>query len=307
MIYSLESDKKITMAAKIAHPGIGEFSIASVQNFIDDHILVETAPKTRWIKVVPKKVNIHAWRVKIDNLPTRFNLSPRGMDLDFILCPTCNVAVETTSHILFNCSMAKEIYKRIARWWDINILVTSTYEEWGDHGRIHSFYWKRLPHKTYVFGMRSTVIFEPSSLFSELLEIITLLSSLDHLCHEYEHVVMNPTQLEWGTATFVDSKNSLDRVSSCTCLFSLPERIKADNTIRVNQLVTILLIESSIHLLDQNRYPVDTSLIHIESRKSPTVLVFDVETRRIFIRHCKTEQYHSECSSNITRIMRKTL
>ncbi|GJX77291.1 hypothetical protein Tco_0324102 [Tanacetum coccineum] len=34
---------------------------------------------------------------------------------------------------------------------------------------------------------------------------------------------------------------------------------KADNTIRVNQLVTILLIKSSIHLLDLYRYPVDTA------------------------------------------------
>ncbi|GJU62914.1 hypothetical protein Tco_1244749 [Tanacetum coccineum] len=32
----------------------------------------------------------------------------------------------------------------------------------------------------------------------------------------------------------VDSNNLLDMVSSCTSLFSLPERFKADNTIRVN-------------------------------------------------------------------------
>ncbi|GJU56623.1 putative reverse transcriptase domain-containing protein [Tanacetum coccineum] len=54
--------------------------------------------------------------------------------------------------------------------------------------------------------------------------------------HEYEHAVMNPTQLEWGTTTFVDSKNFLDMVSSCTSLFSLSECLKADITIRVNQI-----------------------------------------------------------------------
>ncbi|GJT01179.1 RNA-directed DNA polymerase, eukaryota [Tanacetum coccineum] len=124
----------------------GEFSIASVRNFIDDHILVETAPKTRWIKAVMKKVHIHAWRMKMDNLPTRFNLSRRGMDLDSIFCPTCNVAVETTSHIFFDCSMAKEIYKRIARRPDINILVTSTYEEWWAW-----FMTLRLPAKLKMF------------------------------------------------------------------------------------------------------------------------------------------------------------
>nr|GEU55177.1 hypothetical protein [Tanacetum cinerariifolium] len=65
------------------------------------------------------------------------------------------------------------------------------------------------------------------------------------------------------------------------------ERLKADNTIRVNQIVTIFLIESSIHILDQNRYPVDKSLIHLESHKSPTAELFDVDSRRISIHHCK--------------------
>ncbi|GJV13240.1 hypothetical protein Tco_1354781 [Tanacetum coccineum] len=40
-----------------------------------------------------------------------------------------------------------------------------------------------------------------------------------------------------------------------------------------------------------------------ESRKSPTVVLFDVDTGRISIRHCKTKEYHSECSGKITRIM----
>ncbi|GJT92457.1 hypothetical protein Tco_1081302 [Tanacetum coccineum] len=105
----------------------------------------------------------------------------------------------------------------------------------------------------------------------------------------------------------VDSKNLLDKVFWCTSLFSLPECLKADNMIRVNHLVTISLIKSSIHRLDQNRYPVDTSLIHIESRKSPTAVLLDVNIGRISIRHCETEEYHSEYTGNITRIMRRNL
>nr|GFB17315.1 hypothetical protein [Tanacetum cinerariifolium]GFB25673.1 hypothetical protein [Tanacetum cinerariifolium] len=62
---------------------------------------------------------------------------------------------------------------------------------------------------------------------------------------------------------------------------------RVDNTVRVNQIVTIFLIESSIHILDQDRYPVDTSLIQIESRKSPTTELFDVDSGRISIRHCE--------------------
>ncbi|GJY73214.1 hypothetical protein Tco_0477645 [Tanacetum coccineum] len=62
--------------------------------------------------------------------------------------------------------------------------------------------------------------------------------------------------------------------------------LKADNTVRVNQIVTIFLIESSVYT-GPNRYPVDTSLIHIESCKSPTVELFEVHSGRISIRHCE--------------------
>ncbi|GJV22346.1 hypothetical protein Tco_1371366 [Tanacetum coccineum] len=37
----------------------------------------------------------------------------------------------------------------------------------------------------------------------------------------------------------------------------------------------------------QSRQHVDTSLIHIESRKSPTAVLFDDDTGRISIRHCE--------------------
>ncbi|GJY88185.1 hypothetical protein Tco_0502813 [Tanacetum coccineum] len=80
------------------------------------------------------------------------------------------------------------------------------------------------------------------------------------------------------------SARSIDK-NHRTCLFSLSERLKADNTVRVNQIVTVFLIESPIHLLDQYRYPVDTSLIHIESHKSPTAVLFDDDTGRISIRY----------------------
>nr|GEY96787.1 RNA-directed DNA polymerase, eukaryota, reverse transcriptase zinc-binding domain protein [Tanacetum cinerariifolium] len=38
------------------------FSVASIRKMIDDKRLLEVATKTRWIKVVPIKVNVHAWK-----------------------------------------------------------------------------------------------------------------------------------------------------------------------------------------------------------------------------------------------------
>nr|GFA43030.1 RNA-directed DNA polymerase, eukaryota, reverse transcriptase zinc-binding domain protein [Tanacetum cinerariifolium] len=57
--------------------GSGEFSVASARKFIDNSRLTGSLKKTRWIKMVPIKVNILAWKVQFDLLPTHLNLSRR--------------------------------------------------------------------------------------------------------------------------------------------------------------------------------------------------------------------------------------
>nr|GEW56927.1 hypothetical protein [Tanacetum cinerariifolium] len=93
--------------------GDGEFSVSSVRNLIDNKTLGTVGSKTQRCKFVPIKVNILSWRVKLKNLPTRLNLSRRGMELHFILCPSCNIAVESTNHLFFACPMMKNLYKAI--------------------------------------------------------------------------------------------------------------------------------------------------------------------------------------------------
>ncbi|GJY69733.1 retrovirus-related pol polyprotein from transposon TNT 1-94 [Tanacetum coccineum] len=56
----------------------------------------------------------------------------------------------------------------------------------------------------------------------------------------------------------------------------------------------------------QSRQHVDTSLIHLESRKSPTKSLFDVSSRRISIVTVNTKEYYSDVLAIITRIMRST-
>ncbi|GKD73547.1 hypothetical protein Tco_1331829, partial [Tanacetum coccineum] len=57
--------------------GSGNFSVASVRREIDKNLLPMVSSKTRWVKAVPNKVNFHAWKVKLDCLPTRLNISRR--------------------------------------------------------------------------------------------------------------------------------------------------------------------------------------------------------------------------------------
>nr|GEU40815.1 RNA-directed DNA polymerase, eukaryota, reverse transcriptase zinc-binding domain protein [Tanacetum cinerariifolium] len=87
----------------------GDFSVASVCKLIDAKMLPIMENKTRWINYVPIKVNIHAWKVMTDSLPTRYNISRRGICIDSILCANFDTGVETTSHLFFSCCMARKL------------------------------------------------------------------------------------------------------------------------------------------------------------------------------------------------------
>nr|GEY47453.1 RNA-directed DNA polymerase, eukaryota, reverse transcriptase zinc-binding domain protein [Tanacetum cinerariifolium] len=89
--------------------GSQEFLVKSSRILIDNTILPKAEVPTRWLKVVPIKVNVHAWRFCLDKLPTRANLSLRGMDVPSIACPFCKSAVESSSHIFFACPLARQV------------------------------------------------------------------------------------------------------------------------------------------------------------------------------------------------------
>ncbi|GJS39155.1 RNA-directed DNA polymerase, eukaryota, partial [Tanacetum coccineum] len=57
--------------------------------------------KTRWIRYVPNKVNTFAWKVMTNSLPTRFNISRRGIDIESLSCVKCDVGIETNDHLFF--------------------------------------------------------------------------------------------------------------------------------------------------------------------------------------------------------------
>nr|GEZ17336.1 RNA-directed DNA polymerase, eukaryota, reverse transcriptase zinc-binding domain protein [Tanacetum cinerariifolium] len=73
-----------------------EFLIKSSRILIDYTILRKAEFPTRWLRVVPIKVNVNAWRVCLDKLPTRANLSLRGMDIPSIACPLFETSPDLT-------------------------------------------------------------------------------------------------------------------------------------------------------------------------------------------------------------------
>ncbi|GKE37605.1 RNA-directed DNA polymerase, eukaryota, reverse transcriptase zinc-binding domain protein, partial [Tanacetum coccineum] len=158
-IYDLESRKDIVVASKLAHndlekslrrrprgvslnnsndrwswslDGTVDFSVSSVRRHIDDHVLPSGNKKTRWIKEVPIKINIHSWKVSIDGLPTKFNLSWRGMEIDSIMCPLCDGRAESSSHLFFSCKIFCDTMQQVSRWWELDFRELHSYDEWLD-------------------------------------------------------------------------------------------------------------------------------------------------------------------------------
>nr|GEU76757.1 nucleotide-binding alpha-beta plait domain-containing protein [Tanacetum cinerariifolium] len=84
----------------------GEFTVASVQKLIDDKWLPGADNKTRWIIYVPIKINVHAWKVKSDSIPTRFNISRREISIDSLSCVLCENEVETSNHFFFPVALS---------------------------------------------------------------------------------------------------------------------------------------------------------------------------------------------------------
>ncbi|GJR71793.1 RNA-directed DNA polymerase, eukaryota, reverse transcriptase zinc-binding domain protein [Tanacetum coccineum] len=89
-----------TCSWNIATDGI--FSVGVTRNHIDNHMLPSAILNTRWNNVLPRKVNIFVWRFLLDRLPRRLNLSSRGLEITLILCPVCNVSIESSSHLFFH-------------------------------------------------------------------------------------------------------------------------------------------------------------------------------------------------------------
>ncbi|PWA91010.1 hypothetical protein CTI12_AA095230 [Artemisia annua] len=79
--------------------------------------LGSTIVKTKWNSTLPIEVNIFAWRLALDRLPTRFNLDTRGIDLDSVRCAICDDAIETTQHFFVDCTISKSLWSMVTRWW----------------------------------------------------------------------------------------------------------------------------------------------------------------------------------------------
>ncbi|GJS69973.1 zinc finger, CCHC-type containing protein [Tanacetum coccineum] len=93
------------------------FTVSAMRKHIESFTLSTDAEKIRWNNLIPIKLNILTWRISLDRIPTRSNLDSRGIDLDSISCPVCNDEIETSQHLLIDCSIAKSSWILVSKWW----------------------------------------------------------------------------------------------------------------------------------------------------------------------------------------------
>ncbi|GJS27240.1 reverse transcriptase domain, reverse transcriptase zinc-binding domain protein [Tanacetum coccineum] len=96
----------------------GEFSVKSLSQWIEQRRVRREAgiTKTKWNTLVPRKVNVFIWRALNGRIHVRNELDKKGIDMDSIICPSCENVLEYVNHCLVLCEKVRYIWKRIFDW-----------------------------------------------------------------------------------------------------------------------------------------------------------------------------------------------
>ncbi|XP_071719302.1 uncharacterized protein [Rutidosis leptorrhynchoides] len=109
------------------------------RQYIDEKMLLTNTLETRWVKWLPRKINILLWRVALDRLPTRLNLSRRGLEIEDIGFILCDAYMKSSNHLLFECQLAADIWRKVRLWTDVALPSFSNWLDfvvWYDGWRV---------------------------------------------------------------------------------------------------------------------------------------------------------------------------
>nr|GEZ37985.1 RNA-directed DNA polymerase, eukaryota [Tanacetum cinerariifolium] len=116
----------------------GLLTVSSLRKKIDAKKLARVAKVTRWIKFVPIKVNVLAWKVMIDALHTRLNISRRGIGISSLSCPICDCGVKSTYHLFSRGTLVKQLGHKVLTWWNLPVAEFDSYVAWKAGARMSS-------------------------------------------------------------------------------------------------------------------------------------------------------------------------
>nr|GEX87758.1 RNA-directed DNA polymerase, eukaryota [Tanacetum cinerariifolium] len=113
-MFALELDKDISVAAKLQASLFLLFDVIWVSDLNRDGV----------------------FRVKdVRNLLDGFfflraEAPTRNVAIDSQSCPLCDANLEDSSHLFFNCSLARDVMRLVCRWWNLDMFSFSSYAEW---------------------------------------------------------------------------------------------------------------------------------------------------------------------------------
>nr|GEW90854.1 RNA-directed DNA polymerase, eukaryota [Tanacetum cinerariifolium] len=109
--------------------GTSSFIVKTTREHIDQRYIPNDGMKTRWNHFLSKKINIFIWRALRDRLPTKWNLSWKGIDVDSLSCPIYDAGIKTIQHFLWFCSVATTVWHRIFVWLHITPPMLSNIQD----------------------------------------------------------------------------------------------------------------------------------------------------------------------------------
>ncbi|XP_071728466.1 uncharacterized protein [Rutidosis leptorrhynchoides] len=107
-----------------------DISVRGTREYVDDQVLPSSSLYTIWLKQVPRKINVYLWRLALDRLPTRLNLLRRGIEIQTIRCVSCDIAIESIHHVMFDCEVASDLWRRIRIWTEMSLPIFSEWVDW---------------------------------------------------------------------------------------------------------------------------------------------------------------------------------
>lgn len=107
-----------------------DFTVATTREFIDDLWLGQGNVTYKWNKCIPIKINIFAWRLSLNRLPTKDLLAIRGINIQDLTCLNCGENMESINHIFYSCPMAVDLWSLCGRWCDIDFPQMFSWNEW---------------------------------------------------------------------------------------------------------------------------------------------------------------------------------
>nr|GEX66642.1 RNA-directed DNA polymerase, eukaryota, reverse transcriptase zinc-binding domain protein [Tanacetum cinerariifolium] len=140
-LYALENGKSVNVCTKLSDPsmdysfrrktrgGAEQEQLDALMDLVSMVNLVSMGDRWVWTLERSGEFSMASLR-KMDVLPTRLNISRRGIDIHSISCPICDCGVESSEHLLFRCNLTRRIARKISLWWNVNYEDVNSYDEW---------------------------------------------------------------------------------------------------------------------------------------------------------------------------------